>query len=165
MDDGMLFGSPEAVKWCLDLIEKLEPVSGLKLKWIKMSVLAPNAESANLCRHLLGSSIEVTENEMMNFVYLKTRTGTDSFVEKYLDVKLVQLENEIRSLSEMTHLHECFILLRSCASACKVTDLMRTIPPNNMKKFLAVFDLLLKKAMEKMIGHDLNSSCQLPVKM
>ena len=52
MDDGLLCGTPEAMKWCLDLIEKLEPNSGLKLKWVKMSVHAPNAESAQLCSQL-----------------------------------------------------------------------------------------------------------------
>ena len=68
----------------------------------------------------------------------------------------------------MTHLHECFTLLRSCASACKVTHLMRTIPPKQLKKFLAAFDSLLRQAMEKIIGHDLNDqqwlTCQLPAK-
>ena len=37
MDDGLLFGTPVALKWCLDLIDKLEHVSGLKLKLTKMS--------------------------------------------------------------------------------------------------------------------------------
>ena len=133
-----------------------------------MSIHAPNAESGRLCRQLLGSSIEVTEDETMNFVYLKTPIGTDTFVEKYLDEKLVRLKKEIRSLSEMTHLHECFTLLRSCASACKVTHLMRTIPPNKLKKLFAAFDSPLRKAMEKIIGHDLNDQqwliCQLPAK-
>ena len=46
MDDGLLCGSPEAMRWCLDLIEKLEPISGLKFKWTKMSVHAPNAKNA-----------------------------------------------------------------------------------------------------------------------
>ena len=69
MDDGLLYGTPEAVKWCLDLIEKLEPISGLKLKWVKMSVHAPNAMSAQLCRILI-PSVKVIEDKEMNFVYL-----------------------------------------------------------------------------------------------
>ena len=71
-------------------------------------------------------------------------------------------------LSDMTHLHECFTLLRSCASACKVTHLMRTIPPEQLKTFLEGFDSLLRDAMEKILGHDLNEqqwlTCQLPGK-
>ena len=44
----------------------------------------------------------------------------------------------------------------SCASACKVTHLMRTIPPKQLKTFLDGFDSLLRKAMERILGHDLN---------
>ena len=128
MDHGLFYGTPAAAKWCLDLFEKLEPISGLKLKWLKMSVHAPNFTSAQLCRELI-PNIDVTEDQDMNFVYLKTPIGSDSFVWSYLEKKLARLDHEINLLSEMTHLHECFTLLRSCASACKVTHLMRTIPP------------------------------------
>ena len=79
MDDGLLYGSPEAIKWCLGLIEKLEQISGLKLKWVKMSVHAPNATTAKLCRDILPSTIKVIEDEEMNFVYLKTQLGQTTF--------------------------------------------------------------------------------------
>ena len=120
MDDGLLYGTPEAMKWCLELIEKLEPISGLKLKLTKMSVHAPDSASAQLCRELMPGNIEIIKDEEMNFIYLKTPIGTDKFVEDYLDKKMIRLRREINSLSEMSHMHECFTLLRSCASACKV---------------------------------------------
>ena len=168
MDDGLLYGTPEAMKSCLDLIEKLEPISGLKLKWTKMSVHVPNPASAELCRRILPNNVDIIEDEEMNFVYLKTPIGANDFVQSYLEKKLARLREEIESLSEMTHLHECFTLLRSCASACKVTHLMRTIPPSQLKKFLDGFDSLLRKAMEKILRHRLNDEqwlvCQLPAK-
>ena len=83
-------------------------------------------------------------------------------------MKLTRLRKEIRKLSEMTHLHECFTLLRSCASACKVTHLMRTIPPEQLANFLDGFDSVLRGAMERILGHDLSEQqwliCQLPAK-
>ena len=89
-------------------------------------------------------------------------------MEKYLKEKLIHLRREICSLSEMTHLHECFTLLRSCVSACKVTHLMRTIPPKQPKNFIDGFDSILREAMEKILGHSLNDQqwliCQLPGK-
>ena len=108
MDDGLLYGTPEAMKWSLDLIERLELISGLTLKWTKMSVHALNGASAQMCRKLVPTSVEVVENVEMNFVYLKTPMGIDNFVETYLAKKLTPLKTEINSLSEMTHLHECF---------------------------------------------------------
>ena len=104
----------------------------------------------------------------MNFVYLKTTIGKDEFVENYLEAKLKQLRKEVATLSQMKHLHECFTLLRSCAAACKVTHLMRTIPPKQLTKFLNGFDSVLRRTMEKILGHDLNDEqwlvCQLPTK-
>ena len=45
---------------------------------------------------------------------------------------------------------------------------MRTVPPKQLTKFLNGFDSQLRKAMEKIIGHDLNDdewlTCQLPGK-
>ena len=168
MDDGLLYGTPMAVKWSVDLIEKLEHISGLKLKLVKMSVHAPNSGSAELCRQLLPKNITVVEDEEMNLVYLKTPIGTEKFVESYLEEKLDRLCKDINLLSEMTHLHECFTLLRSCSSACKVTHLMRTVPPLKLTKFLNSFDSQLRKAMERILGHDLKDhqwlTCQLPGK-
>ena len=168
MDDGLLYETPEAVKWCLDLIEKLEPVSGLKLEWTKMSVHAPTEASAESCRRLLPKSVKIVEDQEMNFVYLQTPIGADAFVQSYLEKKLARLRSEISSPSEMTHLHECFTLLRSCESACVVTHLLRTIPPHQLKEFFEGFDSVLREAMEKILGHNLNEEqwlvCQLPAK-
>ena len=62
MDDGLLYGTPEAMKWCVDLIKNLEPISGLKLKYVKMSVHAPNSTSAQLYRQLLTDNISIVED-------------------------------------------------------------------------------------------------------
>ena len=105
MDNGLLFGTPVSVKWSIDLMEKLESISGLKLKWTKMSIHAPNAETDCLCRSLFPDAIDIIENEEMNFVYLKTPIGSDNFVESYLEKKLLRLRKEIELLREMTHLH------------------------------------------------------------
>ena len=134
MDDGLLYGTPAALKWCLDLIEKLGLIAVLKLKcakWAKMSVHAPNTGCAQVYTALLLQKEKVFENEDMNFVYLKTPIGSDNFVKCYLEKQLARREKEVNLPSEMTHLHECFALLRSCALACWVTHLMQTIPPNS----------------------------------
>ena len=45
---------------------------------------------------------------------------------------------------------------------------MRTVPPKQLKTFINGVDSLLRGAMEKIIGHDLNDkqwlTCQLPAK-
>ena len=80
----------------------------------------------------------------------------------------MRLRSEVNSLSEMAHLHGCFTLLCSCASACKVTHLMQTTPPEQLKSFIEGFDSFLRNAMEKILGLNLNDQqwliCQLPAK-
>ena len=168
MDDGMLCGTPAALSWSLDLINGLEPISGLFLKYSKMDAHAPNAVAAEECRRLLPEGVEVHHNEEMNFVWLKAPIGSDKFVKEQLECKLRVLQGEVEMVSEFPHLHECFTLLRSCTSSCKVTHLMRTIPSTQLEQFLKGFDNSLKKAMEKILGHTLNTKqwlvCQLPTK-
>ena len=76
MGNGLLYGTPVAMKWSLDMIKSLEPFSGLKMKYVKMSVYAPNSETAQICRDLLPNQLAIHEDEDMNFVYLKPRLGT-----------------------------------------------------------------------------------------
>ena len=95
MDDGLLYGTPVAMKWTLELVQRLEQVSGLKLKFKKMSLYAPNAALARECRQLLSNNLEIHEDEDMNFVYLKSPIGSNDFVETYLEGKLTRLRGEI----------------------------------------------------------------------
>ena len=97
------------MKWSLDMIRSLEPISGLKMKYIKMSVYAPDSATAQVCRDLLPKQLLIHEDENVNFVYLKTPIGNDSFVEEYLEERLCRLRQEINRLNEMTHLQECLI--------------------------------------------------------
>lgn len=68
MDDGLLCGTPDSIKTWLNLIERLETTSGLKLKWVKMSVHAPDAASAEFCRQVLPDYINIIRDENMAFV-------------------------------------------------------------------------------------------------
>ena len=76
-------GTPQAIKWSLELIEKLENICELKLKWNKMSVHSPSTASAKNCRRLLPSTLQIIDDEEMNFVYLKTPVVSDKFVEVF----------------------------------------------------------------------------------
>ena len=83
-----------------------------------MSVHAPNAARAKRYKALLPRNIAIAEEENMNFIYIYTPIATDSFIESLLDKRLSCLRQEIIILREITHLHECIALLRSCVSAC-----------------------------------------------
>ena len=84
--------------------------------------------------------------------------ATSSFIESWLDERVTCLREEISILSELTHLHECFTLLRRCSSACKVTHLMRIISPRKLSRFLNGFHSELKQATEKILIHNLSDN-------
>ena len=62
MDDGLLYGTPEAIKWSVELIESLVPISGLRMKYVKMNAYTPDQSSAQICRKLLPSYLEVRKD-------------------------------------------------------------------------------------------------------
>ena len=52
----------------------------------------------------------------------------------------------------MPYRHEACTLLRSCASECRVTYLMRILPPCQISSFMREFDAVLRKGFEDLIG-------------
>ena len=52
----------------------------------------------------------------------------------------------------MPYRHEACTLLRSCASECRVTYLMRILPPCQIASFMREFDSVLRKGFEDLIG-------------
>ena len=61
---------------------EIEATLGTEAEWVKMSLHAPNATNAHLCRDLLPSTITVIDDEEMNFVYLQTPIGSNEFVQR-----------------------------------------------------------------------------------
>ena len=87
----------------------MEEVSGPKLKYVKMSVHTQLAARAKLNKAILPGNLAIAEDGNMNFIFSKTPIVTDSF-KSSLDERLSCLRKEIRILSELTFLHECFLL-------------------------------------------------------
>ena len=50
---------------------------------------------------------------------------------------------------------EAFTLLRNCLTQCKITHLMRTIPPCQIEQFLRDYDLTVREAFENLIDFKL----------
>ena len=50
---------------------------------------------------------------------------------------------------------EAFTLLKACLSRCRVTHLMRTLPPSQIARFIQNWDGVLREAFEKLIGKTL----------
>ena len=82
--------------------------------------------------------------------------------------KIDELSRIIRLISQMLYKHEAFTLLRSCDAECRVTYLMRILPPRQLASFMGEFDAVLRKGFENLIGKSIEHKwwrlAQLPAK-
>ena len=149
-DDSYLKGTPEEVTEALETIIGLQNETGLRLCLPKCTVHCPTKEAAVRCKTLLPDGVEVRSS--MDMYVLKVPIGRDSFVKAELNKKLDDLKKIVNSITEMPHTHEAFSLLQNCANVCRVTHLLRTIPPRQSEDFVTAFDEVLRHGFEKLIG-------------
>ena len=91
----------------------------------------------------------------MNIVWLKTPIGTDEFLHEQMKIKAQELKETIIKISKMPFKMEAFTLMRNCLTQCKVTHLMRTTPPKQIKGFLTNYDNSLRQGFEELIDIEL----------
>ena len=65
----MLFIKPVALKLSIDLVRSFESASGLEMKFLKIFD-TPNTDSAQICRQILATQLDIFEDEEINHVYL-----------------------------------------------------------------------------------------------
>ena len=165
-DDGFLRRTPEALAWAAEFFDKMKPISGLKMKWVKTECHAPGVEVARRCRSLLPK--EVVFHDCMDFKFLKAPSGSDDFVIGNLKVKLEELRSQITLISKIPFLHKALTLLKYCTSICKVNHWLRTVPPKQLSHFVFGFDKILREGFESLLGMQLTDKwwrvAQLPAK-
>ena len=157
-DDTALVGTPEAVAQAAAMIQDLSIKTGLKLKWKKCHVHGTSPTIAR-CNKMSnpGFAAEITMHDSFNMMYLKAPVGSDGFVSQWLDEKLITLKQIVRSIAQMPFKHEAYSLLRSCAAECRVTYLMRILPPRQISCFMQSFDKVLREGFEEILGCSLSN--------
>ena len=165
-DDAALVGTPEAVAWAAKQIERMETETDLKLRWNKCHVHCPSKDIAKECVSMFEAG--VTIHDTLDMLYLKIPIGSDEYVARSLRKKLDSLKVVVHKIVEMPFKHEAYTLLRNCASECRVTHIMRTIPPRQSEPFIRSFDALLRQGFEKIMGKEVEDrwwrQAQLPPK-
>ena len=98
-----------------------------------------------------GFATDITLHNSFNMIYLKAPIGSDEFVTKWLTNKLIELKDIVQSIAQMPYKHEAYSLLRSCSAECRVTYLMRILPPRQLGDFMRSFDKVLRKGFEDIL--------------
>ena len=155
-DDGFTKSTPAAALEVFKAILKLKPVTNLEASLWKCHLYAPNDEVAKECEHLFKDFPDVHIHSKMNVKFLNTPVGSDDFVTAELNTKLETLKSKVESISKMPFKMEAFNLLKTCLSRCRVTHLMRVLPPLQITKFLGEWDSVLRNAFEVIINSKLD---------
>ena len=156
-DDSALVGTPAAVVIAAGIIQKLSPETGLNLKWKKCH-LHGTPDVIEKCKLMLAPSFssDITFHPTLNMIYLKAPIGSNEFAAIWLNCKLKELKDVVSVIVQMPHSHEACTLLRCCGAECRVTYLMRILPPRQIHDFMLKFNKILRKGFEKLIGTTLS---------
>ena len=168
-DDTQLGGYPEEVALAIKLIHEWRKITGLRMKLGprgKCVVYCATPEQAEKIAPLFKDIKDENGGFKIiphfNIETLNTPIGSNEHVSKFLHGKLEELKMKVDAVVEFGDpekgggfKHEAFRLFQKCATACRVTHLMRTLPPHQSEPFIKKFDELVREGFEKLIGRKL----------
>ena len=145
LDDGVVAGSEEDVTRALRIIETEGPVRGMFLNAAKSEVWNPRGQIPESLRHFKALDAE-------GFELLGSPVGNVSFCQRYFARKMTKFREVWSNIQKLEHLQTQALLLRYCASFCKVVHLFRSVPPDMLSDQLLQFDTEFRMAMESITG-------------
>ncbi|KAL5493866.1 hypothetical protein EMCRGX_G015100 [Ephydatia muelleri] len=137
--------------------------NGLILNLFKCELLSPNADIFQL----FDSSIPTSTTP--NFEILGAPIGSPEFCGDYIEAKRKQACSLLHLLPQLCDPQVSILLLRHCASFCKLSHLSRSIPPwdSSLRQFM-IFDEDVLHCLEECAAFELTHSAtkqvQLPLR-
>ena len=163
LDDGALAGPGSAVLRALEVISSEGKPNGLILNLSKCELFSPNADIFQL----FDSSIPTSTTP--NFEILGAPIGSPEFCGDYIEAKRKQACSLLHLLPQLCDPQVSILLLRHCASFCKLSHLSRSIPPwdSSLRQFM-LFDEDVLHCLEECAAFELTHSAtkqvQLPLR-
>ena len=145
LDDGVVAGSEEEVIRALEIIQSDGLPRGLVLNSSKSEVWSSGSPVPSRLRHF-----KALESE--GFELLGSPVGSESFSEHHFQGKVTKFRSLWKSISTVPHLQTQALLLRFCASFCKVVHLVRTVPTHLIRQGVLRFDHEFRLCMEDVLG-------------
>jgi len=141
----MIAGPEAEVLRALEIIEKEGPDRGLILNAAKSEVWNPKGIVPEGLKHFKALEPE-------GFDLLGSPIGSAAYCQKFFAHKMCKFREVWTAIQKLDHLQTQALLLRYCASFCKVVHLFRTVPPALLSAELSQFDHEFRIAMESITG-------------
>ena len=154
LDDGVIAGPAEEVSRALDVIEQVGPNLGLLTNLSKK-------DGGVFCTDeiILDSFQQFSHRSLkFNFPLLGVPVGEPDYCNQYaLDLVKKVIKDTHEPISNLQDPQAATLLLRKCASFCKLVFLARATPINYINNALSLFDNATLTCFEKCVGFPLAS--------
>ena len=147
LDDGTFVGTSEDLSAALHIVERDGPSVGLHLNRGKSQLFVPRESDAS--RSSLPPDIPITRE---GFCLLGCPIGPLSFCEKVCQDRVAKIGVSLKTLHDLGDSQMETVLLRSCFALPKFSYLLRTVPPDFIGQAAKDFDVIMRKALESIVG-------------
>lgn len=144
-DDGFIIAKQDSFLKAIDILSSPDAKrAGLHLSIDKCKVWWPTAPSDGVeGRYTSGMKQEYSEGTKI----LNALVGSSEFMEEYFTNHVHSLDTFLQTIIEMEDAHASFQLLRYCFGVCKISYLLRVIPPSCTWKGAEHFANLMENLM------------------
>ena len=160
LDDGTLAGPKDAVKHAIHLIQHFGPSLGLytNINMAKCELFSRGA--------IEGFPADIKVFHVPNFEILGAHIGDAIFCAKFLAQKRAKAVKLLSQMSEVGSVDpQIALLLRHCATFCKLVHLARSTPPALVSEGLALFDVEVRRDFCDTVAIDPSDSEWLQVQL
>eukprot|EP00731_Ephydatia_muelleri_P006120 Em0003g368a len=148
LDDGTLAGPTDAVKRAIQLIQQIGPPMGLRINATKCELISQGC--------LEGFPADMKRQHDPNVEILGAPIGDVIFCAKFLAQKRAKAVRLLSQVAEVGSIDPqiALLLLRQCASFCKLVHIARSTPPSLVSEGLALFDGEVRCHFSDCVGID-----------
>ena len=148
LDDGTLAGPTDAVKRAIQLIQQIGPPMGLRINATKCELISQGS--------LEGFPADMKRQHDPNVEILGAPIGDVIFCAKFLAQKRAKAVRLLSQVAEVGSIDPqiALLLLRQCASFCKLVHVARSTPPSLVSEGLALFDGEVRCHFSDCVGID-----------
>ena len=151
LDDGALAGPSDVVLWFATELEKEFNAIGLSVNWgVGKSEAIPSAMEAGVVDH--NRILQLHVNTTGCFKLLGAAIGNDRFCEAASEKRRKKVAPLFNALPDLEDPQLAYILLKHCASFCKMSYSMRAVPRDSHLQSLTRFDKDVRRAFNSAVG-------------
>lgn len=156
LDDGVVAGTDAAVARLCDLLKTAFADIGLDLTYPKCEAIPAAGCNHDVRRTLFKDFVWIEDG---NFKLLGSPFGSPEFCCEHTQKRKRKAELLLQAIRGMEDCQSALLLIRHCASFCKLAYSARTVPPELHRSVLAGFSADLRLALEDLLGDQLPDRC------